>query len=326
MMSDDRRFFEALAGGGADPEPTADQERVAFELLRTEIQSPAPVRRPRRRAAPAIVALAVVATAVIVGLGVRPDPAGAAITEIAHAAREAEPDEIPDGRYLYVRFEETVMGVSPVEVLGLPGEGGWAAMYTKDREMWTVPGTGFTQFRTTVHPPSFFDPDIEPLFYEAGLDVIEEVGQTVVRRFNGVNDPDEGYVWSADRGRLEDQMLDYTSHSDAGTSRNGRLFQLAGQLLVDPSIDPGLRATLIEILGEAADEVVVGEDGSVMVGIEIRLPTHARLTVTLAPDGGVESRSYANLDGIPELGVPPGTVTGFTRYLDIGVVDVLPDS
>ncbi len=327
MMTDRDDILECLRGEAGDPVPTDEERRVARTRLDVAI---AAERRRRRRTKRLrwLAATAALAAAVAGGLwllGVGRTPAVASLEEIARAARQAGPLDVPEGAFLYVRAEETSLTVRPGSEFGLDVD--WVPyLLPTTTETWTGPAGRFVQIRTAVGTPRFFDPTTEAAYRAAGGADADRVGQTATERFTDVTGPYDDIAWSTDAETLVTQIDTVTGSEDQQRPARERRLDVVLDLLRDPRTDPGLRGALIETLALLGpDEVAPEPNGSTTLTFLATGKRPVRIQVTITPNGWPAGELHTLLADDTELGVPAGTVIYESHRTPPELADQLPE-
>jgi hypothetical protein len=116
--------LDSFKPSGAPPQPSEVEFREAEAQLLAAIDLE--MTRSKRRSRAAGWRLPAIAATVAVALGLfavlQPDPARAALLEVARAARLATPIDIPSGSYVYSRSENVHLVVRPGSDMNLNSE------------------------------------------------------------------------------------------------------------------------------------------------------------------------------------------------------------
>lgn len=320
-MSDERDILDWLRDHTNSLEPTSDAVERAQRRLEAAIEAEKAARRQRkkrRRLATWMVAAAAgtVAAAVFVPFLAR-DPAGAALIEIAEAAREASPTDIPQGSFIYSESSGFNLVGREAEEFGLPGET-VSYLLPRTRRVWKSPANEFVMLEITYEHPRFPDPEAEAAYYSMDLDETDQVGQTVREQFTGVIDPVDAIEWPANRDSLLKAM---TSYLDTESPTTAELANLGVNLLRERNPSPQLRAAILEVLADLPVDLVRENSGAITIGI---IDAGRNQTFTLSPTGQLQAETTILINGDPQTGIAPGTITTQIEYQPIEVVENLP--
>lgn len=317
-MSEHSDPFDVLREAVPDAPPNQGQTEAARDALQqaiaTESQStsaPVGARFISRVAVVSVVfLLAVVAVSLVL---TRDDSAIATLQEIAQAARQAQPADIPADGFLYRESLERNLGVLPGSELGLDRE--FAAYSLKtERSVWRNPQARFVQTRTVNRDPVFYDDDVAQGYRSHGMADVDALDQPVIRRFTDVVDPILETPWSESPEQLRTQIVDAIGRGDPDETSRFMLFNFAINMLAEP-IPPNVRGAVLEMLGTLdLTEVTRNTDGSVRLQMEDHDGLSTRHIVVLRADGTLASREIMRLEADPELGLPAGTVTSSVTY------------
>jgi hypothetical protein len=325
-MSDRPDPFELLRNNYQAPSPTPEDKLRAWARLEEAMAATAQSKRRVQlvRWWPRLATVALVLALVTTGVGlVRSNAARATLLEIAEASRRASPLDIPDGSFVYTRSEHVDLGVRPGVDFGLDQEFvGYLVPTT--RESWHGSDREFVQLRTTVGQPQFFTSEVEVAYYASGLDIHDRVGETILQRDTGVNDPLGDVDWPIEAAQLRQAMENYVS--DQGDSRpiEARLLGLAVDLLRERNPSPALRAAIIQVLAGLPLELLeVDAEGAATFAITYRSPLLTRDTVTIGADGYLFSEASRFLEADRQSGIPAGTDVVIAVYDEPRTVDGL---
>lgn len=310
--------FDTLRDTVPDASPNPSQTSEARNALQAAIASedrsrPAPaVARllPRVAVVFVVFVLAVISLSLVVS---RDDSAIATLQEIAHAAREAEPADIPADGFLFRESLERNLHVVPGSELGLDREHAAYSLET-ERSVWRNPQARFVQMRTLNRDPIFYDDDVARGYVDEGMADIDALDQPVTGRFTNVVDPILETEWSESPDQLRSQIVDWRGRPDAASAPNHVIFDFAINMLTEP-ISPGVRGAVAELLTTLdLKEVARNADGTVRLRIEYDDGLSRRQTVVLRGDGTLQSREIMLLEADSELGLHGGTVTSSATY------------
>ena len=308
--------FDLLRQDSGMPSPSPEEEADAFARLESAIvdeQRRMMVRKVRRRWVIAAAAATVVVT-MGVGLLVQPRPARAVLMELAAAARDATPLDIPAGSFFYVRSQRVDLVTRPGSEFGLDrAEVGFLLPTT--REVWRNPEARFIQIRTTVGTPQFFDRDVEVAYYALGLDQADRVGETLVQQLVDAADVYVETEWPTQPDQLRQVMEMAVANSDDEVPIEARLLGFAANLLRETNPSPQLRAATLEALADLPLELEDQHpDGSITIGVTYRNPLLTRDAITLTLEGQLLTETNTLLEADQELGMPEGTRIATARY------------
>ena len=328
-MSEHSDPFEVLREAVPEPTPhrrqTIDARAALQEAIAAEGQSSsAPVGArfmPRVAVASVVFLLAMVSLSLVLS---RDDSATASLQEIAHAARQAEPADIPADGFLFRESLERNLGVLPGSELGLDRQFAAYSLET-ERSVWRNPEARFVQMRTVNRDPVFYDDAVARGYVSHGMADVDALGRPVTRQFTDVVDPIVETPWSESPDQLHRQIIDAIGRGDSGNTSSFMLFDFAIDMLTEP-IPPNVRGAVVEMLGTLdLREVIRNADGSVRLEIEDHDGLSTRHIIVLRADGTLASREIVLLEADPELGLPVGTVTSSASYSRwIEVADIQP--
>ena len=321
-MSDERDIFDWLKQHAQPQQPSPEETERAQRRLEAAIaaeQAIAHRRQTRRRPTTWIAAAAAVTVAVV---ALHPflnrDQAEAALGEIAEAAREATPVDIPQGSFIYAESAGFNLVGRDADEFGLEG-GSVSYLLPGTRKVWKSPDSDFVMLEVTYDQPTFFDPDAEAAYYRMGLDETDQVGETTREQFTGVTDPVDEINWPDNRDDLLDAMNTYLGTESPTTPE---LVNLVVNLLRERNPSPQLKAAILEVLADLPIELVREDSESITIGI---IDAGRNQTFTLSRSGHLLAETATLIDGDPQAGIPPGTVTSRIEYQPIEVVEDLPD-
>lgn len=321
-MNSGRDPLDILRSGAHATEPTSAQTERARARLEREINAE---RNPRaasgsKRVRRVFVAAAVAAALIVVAIPLlNTSPAQAALTEVARAARQATPLDIPEGNYITVTSEGTNLGARPGEDFGLDEEF-VAYLLPTTREIWRQPSERFFSIRTTVGKPVFFDPQTEAAYYTAGLDEDDRVGETYTEQFTDVADPIIETDWPTDPINLRRSMEAFIG--DSGTdATDADIFILASNILREANPPPELRGAVIEVLAQLPITLKRPTADSIALSI---IDGDRELAMTLTSQGNLLAETITLLEPDSMLGIPAGTVLTNVTYKLPSVVNTLP--
>lgn len=321
-MGDKRDIFDWLRNHTQPLEPASGEIERAQQRLQAAIEAEKTAirrRNTRRRMTTWIAGAAAITVAVAVILPfLTRDQAEAALIEMAQAAREATPVDIPQGSYIYTESTGFTLVGREAEEFGLEG-GAVSYLLPRTRRVWKSPDSQFVMLEVTYDQPTFFDPDAEATYYRMGLNETDQVGETTREQFTGVIDPVDEINWPNNRDNLLQAMTSYLGTESPTTPE---LLNLAVNLLRERNPSPQLRATVLEVLADLPVELVREDSESITIGI---IDGGRNQTFTLSRSGHLLAETATLIDGDPQAGMPPGTVTTRIQYQPIEVVEDLPD-
>lgn len=322
-MSNGLDPFDLLRQHAEKPVPNAEAKAKAKSQLERAIAAEQTASRRRFRHIgwrPLARAVAVVAVLVAIVPMVLSNPARAALTEVAQAAREASPTEVPEGSFIYTRSARVDLAIRPGEDFGLT-EGSIAYLLPTTRQVWRSPADGFVLIHTTVETPEFFTIEAEDTYYEANIDQADQVGETIIDRFTDVTDPLIETVWPTDPVGLRTAMDSFITASGSQPVTPVAVFQLAANLLRETNPSPALRAAILEVLARLPLELGSRSETGLTVSI---VDNERQLSIALSNDGELVSETITLLRGDSELGAPEGAVISRAAYEPTSVVAYLP--
>ena len=276
--------------------------------------------RPRRRrfALVAITAALSVAVAAVL-LVSHPNQAEAALGEIANAAHQATPEEIPDGSFVYEETGATTLVImDQSELLGLTGTVTY--LLPESRQTWRQ--ADFEQRITTVGTPSFFDPDVEAAYYAHDWDTQDQVGETTTIQLTGITDELSDIEWPTDPRELKSVLENYAHQGTLNNPLDIEVADVILELLRSTRRGPTLRAALLDVLGQLPIQLVGrGSDGSITLSITYDAPLRIQHTFTLDTSGHLIAESDTYLESA--FVVPAGTTVWDATYTVPVIVDSL---
>lgn len=310
--------FDTLREAVPDTAPSPSQITEARDALRAAIategrSSPGPVWArllPRVVGALAVFVFAVISLSLVVS---RDDSAIATLQEIAHAARHAEPADIPTNGFLFRESLERNLGIVPGSELGLDRDFAAYSIET-ERSIWRNPQARFVQMRIVNRDPVFYDNDVARGYVDEGMSDVDALGQPVIERFTNVVDPILETSWSESPDQLHSQIVDAIGRGDTANVASHKIFDFATDMLAEP-ITPPVRGAVVELLATLdLTDVTRNTDGTVRLKVEAHDGLSTRQTIVLRADGTLAFREIALLEADPELGLPVGTVMSSATY------------
>lgn len=314
---------EALRRFAGNPGPSGAERQAMMHRL-NDVFHDAGISRPPSKTLRLgwAMALVLVVTGVLVVLQLaRPSETSATMEEIASAAEKVNPLDMPDQSYLYIASEWTALAATPAELLEETEFDREHLYYLApyDREIW-VGVDGSIQLKTTRHPPRFFSPDDERVYYEADLDEWEHIGETITETFGP---PETVETWPTELEAL-DQVI--TSHI-AGRERppDVEYLEEALNILRERLVEPQQRANTLRLIGRLEDlEVVTSDEEGTTFAIEYPdQGIETRMVVTLSPEGYLLAEKAISLEENPAYGIPANTTVSSANYTIPRVVDDL---
>lgn len=321
-MSDGQDVFDWLKDQMDPLEPTPDAIQRAQNRLEAAIAGEKAAQRrhnaKRHLASGTAAAIALGVVAVVVGSFLVRDPAEAALMEIAEAARQATSLEVPQGSAIFAESTGFDLVGREANEFGLPGES-VSYLLPRTRRVWKSPDDEFVMLEVTYGRPKFFDPAAEAAYYETDLDEADQVGETVREQFTAVIDPVDEVDWPNNPQSLLAEMTRYLGTDPPSTAE---LVNLAVNLLRERNPSPQLRAATLEVLADLPLDLSEQDNDSVTIGI-----VHAgrMQTFTFSRIGWLLAETTTLINGEPQSGIPPGTVTTDIHYQPVEVVQSLPD-
>lgn len=320
-MSDERDILDWLRQHTNPQDPTPGEIERARARLTVAIQAEKQATRrrtPRRRYLMRLVAAVAVAvaTVVLVPVAVR-QPAEAALIEIAQAARQAQPVDVPDGSFIYAESTGFNLVGREGDEFGLPG-GSVAYLLPRTRRVWRSPDHQFVRLETTHGEPRFFDPAHEAAYYQLGLDRTDNIGKTIREEFTEIADPVDEIQWPTNPNDLRQTMDEYLG---SATPAPAELVDLAVNILRERSPSPPLRAAVLELLADLPVDLIRQDDHTTTIGVT---NNGRHQTYTLSLDGQLRAETATLIDGDPSSGIPPGTQTTDIEYQPVEVIQHLP--
>lgn len=316
-------LLRAYAG---TPEPDSEDRNNAEARLIAAIDLAAAAQAPQRRRWPVAVWATVLLT-VVVGLlfvleAGRSSPVSAAMEEIARIAETTEPLTVSDTEFVYTRSEMQAIFIVPKEGLGdVPYTGDhlvYLALST--RETWF--GTrGTVQIRTTFHEPVFFTAVDESVYYAAGIDKQDQIGETITTT---VTDPTK-QVWPTDPVEL-DSAIREAMVTERGLPETVEYLDVALDILRESFSSPQLRAATLRLIGDINGLQLVETSAAQSVTFLIEYVDRnvdARLTFTIDMIGNLSFEEHLNLTADQEFGIPADTSVFVVEYSAPLVVDGL---
>ena len=291
------------------PQPTRDETEAARAHLEAAItrERSHKVRRVSRplRWVTAAVTLAVIIVAIVV---VGPRAPDAALIDLARATRDIPPEELRPGSYIYFHTEQKNLTDGPIGDPDDPSTIIYLLPSTIDE--WWQDDT--VERHRTARAPTFFDPETEQAYHDAGLDQVDGINQTQTQTVTGVTTID----WSTNPETLATQIDAFLTDSQAPLPNEVEVFQLAQRILA-PNTNPhhSSGAPVIEVISRLPIHVDQNADGTITVAIEYQDATGAVTEqVTFNQTGHVTAHKLTLNRPIPGAPISPGTtISQFTR-------------
>jgi len=320
--------FVILAEAVPEPTPSERQTKAARDALQEAIategqSSSAPVGArfmPRVAVALIVFLFGVVPLSLVLS---RDDSATATLQEIAHAARQVEPADIPIGAFLFRESLERNLRILPGSELGLDRDFVAYSLET-ERSVWRNPEARFVQMRTANRDPVFYDDAVARGYFSHGMADVDALDRPLTQQFTDLVDPILETQWSESPEQLRSQIIDAIGRGESAPNSSFMLFDFAIDMLAEP-IPPNVRGAVLEMLGTLdLTEVIRNADGSVRLEIEDHDGLSTRHIVVLRSDGTLAFREIVRLEADPELGLPAGTVTStgtYSRWTEVADIE-----
>lgn len=269
----------------------------------------------------------VAAAAVFVGLFVavqtfRPTPTEAAMEEIATVVETIDPAQVGDQQFLYTEGANIALSVLPGDMLeGVSYEGEYFVYRLPNfRQTWHG-NDGVVQLATTNQEPVFFTEEDEDLYYEAALDELDNIGETVT---DTIQDDPNLDQWPTDPSELDAAIREQLP-PDTGRPESVEYLDIALDLIREVYTPPGLRAAVLTVIGRIDELQVVEQDESTAtfaIGYEDR-GLDTRQTFTISRRGELLAEQTLLLEPDPELDIPADTALFEATYSTPEVVNSL---
>jgi hypothetical protein len=309
--------FEMLRQEAGDPELTPQAEERALARFKNSLPGP-PDSGARRWLAGALVAVVAITISVVGFVLFRPSPAEATLSDIAEAARRAEPGDIPSGSFGYTRSEHVDLIIRPGTDFDME-EDNVAYLLSSTREVWRSPAERYFQLRTTAHTATFFNPTAETAYHRAQINEADGLGTIRIEEFTEVSDDLVETSWPTKPVELQQAMEDYT-----GSASTFDLVSLGTEILGETNPSPALRGAIVELFATLPDLAVDNHEDSVVVSA-VDDPASERVSVTLSRQGDLLAVRVVTITGYPLMEIPTGTWISQTEYVERKVVADLPD-
>ncbi len=299
-------LLRALAG---TPEPSEADREYAYLRLAETIDRSSRSRPPlggRWKPVWAAAVLAVLVAVFVVSETGRPSPAEATMEEIARVAEMTDPLVVPDGEFVYTQSEIRAPNVIPREDLV-------GVAYSADNLVYLAVSTrgtwygrkGTVQIRTTNHDPVFFSDGDEQAYYAAGLDVGDQIGETITTTVVEPAPED----WPTDPGPL-DQAIRDTMATDRGLPDTVEYLDVALDIVGGSFSSPELRAATLRLIGRldglTLDAASNGTTTFSLRYIDRNVAVHQVFTIDAS--GYLRSKQLVNISSDDQYGIPADTV------------------
>lgn len=320
-MSDrDHPADEAIRRVAGHLEPSESERLLAEERLRAAIE--AELAGSDRRWWPWVAAAAVL-VGVFFGLQtLGSTPTEAAMEEIATVVETIDPAQVGDQQFLYTRSDNLALAVLPADMLeNVAYDDEYFAYRLPGRRQTWLGNDGVVQLATTSQEPVFFTEADEEIYYEAGLDELDNIGETVTDTVQDERDFDQ---WPTDPGELDAAIREQLP-ADTGRPESVEYLDIAIDLIREVWTPPELRAATLTVIGMLPDlELVTQDEAEATFTIEYEdngLDT--RQTFTISSRGDLLAEQTLLLEPDPELGIPADTVLFEATYSTPEVIDSL---
>ena len=295
------------------PEPSPEALQRARHNLQQAMSEPVPSPRQGRGLNWRIAVSAAVAVAITLALILQPSgtsPAAAALLEIARIAEQQDPVTAPDTSFIYIRSESTHLAVTPRADLGeIPYDRDLLVyLQPRTREQW-IGNEGTVQIRTTNLAPIFFRPDDEAVYYAAGLDALERIGETIT---NSVDVPLE--EWPTDIDQLDEAIRDRMT-AGRGLPTSVEYLDVALDIHVQSFSNPQLRSIVLSLIAGLDGLTHTEQDGTHTFTIEYTdRGVATTFTFSLDGTGSLLHTRVLNLETDPTFGIPANTAISEVAY------------
>jgi hypothetical protein len=324
MNSDHHPVDHLLRDYAGSPEPSpTDRMSAEFKLqhaiLDADRLSPRAQRRPVLIWAAGLVAIVVGGIFAI--LISQPTPAQATIEEIATIVAGIDPLTASDDEYVYTRSTAQALAEDPKDALGEIAYDKDSLIYLANSTRETWYGTGGTvQIRTTLHEPTFFTGTDRDVYYAAGLDQRDQIGQTFTTT---ETQPIE--EWPTDRSHLDQAIRDQMV-TDRGLRQTVEYLDVAFDIIGESFASPQLRATTLRLIGRLDGLRLVDKtpDGSVTFAVDYTdRDIQKRLTFTIDLNGYLRYHQILNISADPDTGIPAHTAIYDAEFAEPMLTDSL---
>ena len=330
-MTDDQPHIDNLLRDYAgSPEPSPANREYAEQKLQHAISSS--VRTSRRaRQRPVFIwaagLVAVVAGGFFTLLVSRPTTAQATFEQIATIVEATDPLTASDSEYIYTRSAAQSLAEDPKEALGdVPYDKDSLVYLTNTtRESW-YGSQGTVQIRTSFHPPTFFTDTDRDVYYAAGLDQRDQIGETIT-----TTDTQPIEQWPTLPDQL-DQAIRHQMVTDRGLPETVEYLDVAFDIIGESFASPQIRANTLRQIAELDGLTLVERtpDGSAIFTVDYSdRDVKTRLTFTIDLNGYLRYHQILNLTADTRLGIPAGTPPHEAEFAQPVVIDsvdlALPD-
>ena len=323
-MSERRHFVDELLRRLAiDAEPSVVETAKARARLEVAFTSGLQEGTPRlRRWLAAAAAVAALAIAWVMFFA--PDttsPAMAAAEQVAVAIEQVAPGEGSDVDVVYSKTTAESLNIVPQEGLGAIEFDRQELGYILEStfEFW-FGDQGTTQISSTATGASFFTPSDESAYFEAKLDVQDQIGETLTTTV--VEQPED---WPSDIDLLDEAIRDLNP-TDSGRPESVEYLDVALDILRHGIQPTEVRANTVRLIGAlpglGADTKL--EDGSTRFFISyLEADIPKTLAFILDADGFLRSETIILDEGIESMGIPTDTAESAITYeRPVGVDDL----
>ncbi|HEY7453681.1 MAG TPA: CU044_5270 family protein [Thermoleophilaceae bacterium] len=306
----------------------ATPQREASRRERQARTGRAPRRRPRLLVPAAGLGLAaVLAVALLVGGGARPDEAAAAaLSKLADVARsQPDPTAVGPGEFVYTRTDGLpILAMGPERPfhreIHESSDFGFAVLLPQTNEIWEGRSSGLV--RQTIGNPRFPSARDRRAWIDAGRPNLPDADTFENKMGGGI-----------ERSRIStdpDELLEQLKHdAEDGDHGNGYIFsELIAGYLREPGVDPKQRAALYEVAARLPGIELIGtrKDREGRRGTAFASTNdegNGRVTLIIDPDTGVLlAKRTVSLPGNP---IPAGTVTEDSTFTAPAIVDTVGD-
>lgn len=308
---------DALRTVTGDPEPGPNSFDLAAASLEARMSGPRPSKlSPRSKWSFGAVAVGIplaVGLALLIPPALRVSEVRAAVEGVARATELVEPATITETEFFYVKTTRSDLGVLPADLLeDTPYDGDvLVGLFPVTRETW-YGRAGAVQIRSVRLPPTFFSPDAESAYYDAGLDEMDQIG---VVETETVTLPTPPRQWPEDPKELIELLK-----SEASTGRDlpEEVEQLESglRLLRDAFATPIQRATVLRWIGNLAGMQLAETKGGALAlageYMDAGMPT--QFSIEFDQEGWLIAEQRTVLHDGFAPGVPAGTAVSSATY------------
>lgn len=323
-MTDPRHPIDDLVRQlSGNPTPSESDVRRASERLNAAIQASMP-DRTRRLRKPAVAWAAVVS--LVVGLfavfGISQTTAAeAAMGEIAQVVEVEDPLTVDDTGFAYTVSETTALSSVPADGLGdvTYGRDWFVYLLPQTWETW-IGDLGTVQIRTTAHDPIFFEARDQAVYFAAGIDQQDQIGETIT---TAISDPDRK-DWPTDPTEL-DEAIRADMVSDRGLPETVEYLDVALDIVREPLTSPELRANTLRLIGGLRGlDVAPGAGGQSVFFVDYEEQgVEKRFEFAFDADGYFSLEQITALTADTTYGIPAATVVFRADYSPPALVDTL---